>query len=134
MHPTIKQTVLLGLLSLGLLFSKAMAGDQDMMKMLQGMNINKAQIESALQQLESQGIIKKDEAEKARAQLGKMSDKDINNLKNAAAEKVGKGEIPKEAQAAKLSDHPVDKKESSPDKKEEEPERKPSQFNLSDFK
>lgn len=130
MHPTLKQTVLLGLLSLGMLFSKAMAGDEDMMKMLQGMNINKAQIESALQQLESQGIIKKDEAEKARAQLGKMSDSDVNNLKNAAAEKIGKGEIPKEAQALKLGD----KKEENQESKKEEPERKPSQFNLNDFK
>jgi len=126
MHPTLKQTVLLACLSLGLIFSKAMAGDEDMMKMLQGMNINKAQIESALQQLESQGIIKKAEAEKARAQLGKMSDQDINNLKNVAAEKVGKGEIPKEAQAVKLDQQkPV---------QEESPERKPSQFNLNDFK
>ncbi|PIP93324.1 MAG: hypothetical protein COW00_09600 [Bdellovibrio sp. CG12_big_fil_rev_8_21_14_0_65_39_13] len=126
MHPTLKQTVLLACLSLGLLFSKAMAGDEDMMKMLQGMNINKAQIESALQQLESQGIIKKDEAEKARAQLGKMSDSYINNLKNVAAEKVGKGDIPKEAQAVHLDDRK--------DSKEEPPERRPSQFDINDYK
>ncbi|GAB4023082.1 MAG: hypothetical protein Fur0010_26270 [Bdellovibrio sp.] len=130
MHPTLRHTVLLVLFGLGLMLSKAFAQHAQMLEMLKGMKLDRAQIESALQQLEKQGIVSKDEAEKARNKLSGMSDGDIDKLKTQAIDKVQKGEVP--AESLKAAEGMKQGQSAAPSPQVQP--RRPSSFNLNNYK
>lgn len=135
MRSIVKNMALFLLLSLGIVYGGAMAQNADMLKMLQGMKIDKAQINQALEQLEKQGIVNKAEAEMARKKLNGMSDSDIQKLKSAAVDKVQSGQAPPEALKA-AEGMKQEKATSAPQAPAEAPAqpRMPSSFNLKDYK
>lgn len=121
MHSSVKNALLFLFLTLGLIFKSAFAFDQTQLEMMKNMKIDKSQIESALKQLEAQGMVSNEEAEKARKQLSGMNDSDISKIKEQAVQKVKTGDIPKEVKQLQQNVPSLE-------------ERAPSSFRFEDFK